>query len=206
MKKLIFITMMLLLAITGPALAQQETPNAAATEIVILNDLTPEYSLDEFQLLVSPLTLEQLTEEAVEWQSIVQYSMRQMASLKVAAMRAEGDEATAIHEKLNELAVVRVDLVSKFNMIIDSMEAKGGDPDLINIYRQYVPGALTSEIAATDAKTLLSAAISWLVSMDGGMSLVIRLGTIIGSLFVLLLVARAVRSVARRGIRRISNP
>lgn len=76
------------------------------------------------------------------------------------------------------------------------MEAKGGDPELIKTYRAYVPGALVSEIAATDAKTLVSAAISWIISTDGGLSLLVRIGTIIGSLFLLLLVARAVRSVA----------
>ena len=96
--------------------------------------------------------------------------MSQMASLKVAAMRAEGDEATVIHDKLNELSVHRLDQVNKFNMVIDSMEAKGGDPDLVNTYRQYVPGALVSELAATDARTLFSAAISWIVSTDGGLS------------------------------------
>ncbi|MDH3941160.1 MAG: mechanosensitive ion channel family protein, partial [Xanthomonadales bacterium] len=38
-----------------------------------------------------------------------------------------------------------------------------------------------------------------------GGSLIIRVATILGSLFVLLLAARLVRSIARRGIRRISN-
>ena len=205
MTKLIFTFLVTMLVMGSPVQAQEETTTESTAEIVILNDLTKEYTLDEFQLLVSPLTLEQLTEEVATWQAIVQLSMSQMASLKVAAMRAEGDEATPIHDKLNALSAGRIDLISKFNMIIDSMEAKGGDPELVNTYRQYVPGAFVSEIAATDVKTLFSAAISWIISSDGGLSLVLRLGTIIGSLFLLILIARAVRSVARRGIRRIQN-
>ena len=72
MTKLIFTFLMALLVIGSPAQAQEETTNESAAEIIILNDLTLEYTLDEFQLLVSPLTLEQLTEEAVKWQAILQ--------------------------------------------------------------------------------------------------------------------------------------
>jgi small conductance mechanosensitive channel len=183
--------------INGPAIAQEEAKTHDA--------LLAEHSLDELQLLTAPLTLEQLTAEAEIWQGRVQESMSAIARLKVEALTATGKRETQVHDEINTLSAQRVEIVDKFNLIIDAMELKGGDPEVVSGYRQYISGAIASEFQATDAKTILSRAVDWTLSTDGGGSLLVRVATILGSLFVLVLASRLVRSIARRGIRRISN-
>jgi small conductance mechanosensitive channel len=183
--------------INGPAIAQEEAKNHDA--------LLAEHSLDELQLLTAPLTLEQLTAEAEIWQGRVQESMIAIARLKVEALTATGKRESQVHDEINTLSAQRVEVVDKFNLIIDAMELKGGDPEVVSGYRQYISGAIASEFQATDAKTILNRAVDWTLSTDGGGSLLVRVATILGSLFVLVLASRLARSIARRGIRRISN-
>jgi len=200
--KILTLTLSLaLFCISGFAAAQE----AAEEKTQSYDSLNAEHSLDELQLLTSPLTVEQLSAEAERWQKKVQVAMSDIARLKVEALTASGDRVSQIHDEINVLPARRIEVVNKFNLIIDSMELKGADPELIEKYRQYISGSIAAEFQATDAKTILSRAIDWTLSTDGGGSLIIRVATILGSLFVLLLAARLVRSIARRGIRRISN-
>lgn len=177
---------------------------AQETEITY-EPLSAELSMDELQLLSAPLTLEQLTVEAELWQNRVQASMSEIARLKVEALTATGKRANQVLDEINNESDRRLGTIDKFNLILDSMELKGGDPEMIAIYRQYISGAIAAEFQATGARAILSRAIDWLMSVDGGGSLVLRIITILGSLFVLLLAARLVRSIAKRGIKRISN-
>ncbi|MFC1688049.1 mechanosensitive ion channel family protein [Pseudomonadota bacterium] len=197
MRKPALILSLALLFMSGLVFAQEEVNTH--------DPLKAEHSVDELQLLTAPLTLEQLTAEAAKWQSRVQAAMSGVARLKVEALTATGDRVSKIHDEINALSTRRVEIVDKYNLILDAMELKGGDPELISTYRQYITGAIASEFQATDAKTILSRAVDWTISVDGGGSLMVRIATILGSLFVLILAAKLVRSIARRGIRRISN-
>jgi small conductance mechanosensitive channel len=197
MKRALLTLSLVFLFISGPILAQEEA--------ITRDALSAEHSLDELQLLTAPLTLVQLTAEADIWQGRVQESMSGIARLKVEALTATGKRESQLHDEINNLSAQRVEIVDKFNLIVDAMELKGGDPDVIAGYRQYISGAIASEFQATDAKTILNRAVDWTLSTDGGGSLLVRVATILGSLFVLVLASRLVRSIARRGIRRISN-
>ena len=197
MKRALLTLSLAFLFISGPVFAQEEAKTHDA--------LSAEHSLDELQLLTAPLTLEQLSAEVEIWQGRVQKSMSAIARLKVEALTATGKRESQVLDEINTLSAQRIEVVAKFNLIIDAMELKGGDPEVIEGYRQYISGAIASEFQATDAKTILSRALDWTLSMDGGGNLLIRIATILGSLFVLMLAARLVRSIARRGIRRISN-
>ena len=197
MKKSALLLTLAFLFMSSPLLSQE----AAKTH----DALSAEHTLDELQLLTAPLTLEQLTAEAETWQGRVQESMSAIARLKVEALTATGKRESPVHDEINTLSAQRIEVVAKFNLIIDAMELKGGAPEVIEGYRQYISGAIASEFQATDAKTILSRAVDWTLSTDGGGNLLIRIATILGSLFVLMLAARLVRSIARRGIQRISN-
>jgi small conductance mechanosensitive channel len=157
------------------------------------------------QLLVAPLTMDQLNAEAEKWQGLLQESMARIANLKVAALTAEGAELDRVHEQINQESTNRSDLSDKFSLILDSMKLKGGDPEVIDGYRKYVSGALASELQATDVKTMLSEALDWTTSKDGGISFLTMTAVVIGSLFLLLIIARFIRAMAKRGLRRISN-
>jgi len=201
-----------LLFVTGsPAFAQESGDNSAgasdskAPDVATHPDLTPTHSMEEVQLLVTPLTLEQLQSEADEWQGMVQQTMTQIARLKVSALIAESAEADKIRSQINDVAKERSELIGKLNVILDSMELKGADPEVVEAYRQYVTGALASELQATDIGTTMSQAADWVVASDGGVSFLVKAAIIVGAVIFLFLLARIIRSLAERGIRRVSH-
>lgn len=167
--------------------------------------LSPDHTVHELQLLTVPLTLEQLTVEAGNWQDRVQASMSAIARLKVEALTATGERESQVLDEINRLSAQRTEIVDKFILIIDAMELKGADPEVVGAYRHYLSGATATDLQATDARTMLSRAMNWTLSAKGGGNLLLRIATILGSLFALMLAARLVRSLARRGIRRISK-
>ena len=194
----------------GTAIAQQSAPGdpvsrEAEAQFPVPPDLHEQHSLAELQLLVAPLTLEELTAEAEEWQHLVKTAMSRIASLKVAALSTDGEENSRILEQINEATAERNALVGKYNMIVDSMELKGAAEEDIKAYRQYISGALASELQATDIKTITSQTLDWAGSSDGGIKFLIGTVTVIGSLFILLIVARFIRALAARGIRRLTS-
>lgn len=191
-----------LLAATGLQ-AQEEAAGAGAPAGT--PSLGLEHSAEEIQLLVVPLTLDQLQPEADKWQGYVQEAMTAIAKLKVAALSAEGETLDSIHQEIYKLTDERAEIIAKLGLIIDSMELKGAPVETTEPYRNYVSGTLASELQATDLKTTLSQVGDWIASRDGGIGFGLSAITVIGSIFVLIIVARFIRSIAARGIRRLGH-
>ena len=59
----------LFLLIAAPVYAQDQEAEKAPVDYATQQKLTSEHSVEELQLLVTPLTLEQLRTEADEWQN-----------------------------------------------------------------------------------------------------------------------------------------
>ena len=64
--------MSIFLALTAPVIAEENANSSLDAEIALQHDLTPNHRFDELQLLVTPLTLKQLTAEAEQWQDLLQ--------------------------------------------------------------------------------------------------------------------------------------
>lgn len=174
-------------------------------DIEVIEDLSTNYSIEEIKLLAAPLTAEQLAEETAAWQEQLQAGMSRIASLKIAALGAQGEELVGLREEILRLSELRNAGVEKFLVVVDAFEKKGGDPDLVKGYRDYVKAALAAEWAATDLDTLLTATWQWIASWKGGLGILVKFGLVIGSLFLLLIVARAVRGLVNRGLRRATQ-
>jgi small conductance mechanosensitive channel len=188
-----------------PLAAQDTGAGAAEIDYALRKELSAEHSVEELQLLVTPLTLEQLQTEADRWQGLLQDQMTRIANLKVAVMTAEGEEAARLHEAINEATHERNKLIGKAGVIADSMELKGAAPEVLEPYRNYVSGALASEIQATDAVTLFSQVFDWVASREGGVNFLVKAAVIVAVVFLLVFIARLVQSLAARGIRRVSH-
>jgi small conductance mechanosensitive channel len=198
--KLLFICTWFLAAGLG---AQEETKDGGVP--AVKTSLDHNLSLQEVELLVVPLTLEQLQAEADEWQQYVQDAVTEIANLKVAALSAKGEELEAIYQQLNKLTEERAATIAKLRLIIDSMTLKGAPAETTEPYRQYVKGMLASEFQATDIKTTLSQLAEWAASPEGGIGFGISVITVLGSVFVLIIIARFIRSLSSRGIRRLGH-
>jgi small conductance mechanosensitive channel len=200
----------LVLALTVSAgLSAQENPESdeAAKEIdyTMMRELTADHSVEELQLLVTPLTVEQLDSEAERWQEMIQQEMFRIANLKVAAMSAEDADADRLHEAINEATSKRAELIKKAEMIVDSMEIKGADPAVIDKYRGFITGALASELQATDLKTILSQVVDWAFSQEGGVGFLKDMLVVIITFAAVFVFARVLAWLLMLGIRRVSS-
>jgi len=203
-----FSLLLLTALLWGGAYAANEAPTQAPADPVdvpMRTELTPDLGFEELELLAAPLTLEQLEKEAVRWQRLVQESMTRVASLKVAALEAEGERAERLREAINAAADERNQLIGKARIVVDSMELKGADPELIKGYRAYLSGALAAEIKATDFRTTVSQSLDWLGSREGGFGFLFKAASVVAALIVLWIVARLIRGLAARGIRKITR-
>jgi small conductance mechanosensitive channel len=208
MKRIVIPAICALLALATSSLAQDEPkPAEGAPEIdsSLQLELSAEHTVEELQLLVTPLTLEQLTSEADRWQALIQDQMARVANLKVAAMRAEGEEADRLHEQINEAVKKRTELIDKARMIVTSMELKGAKPEVTDAYRDFVTGALASELQATDLKTTLAEVMDWAVSSEGGLGFLRKAVLAVAAFFLLYLAARLISALFARGIRRLPH-
>lgn len=79
------------------------------------------------------------------------------------------ESATAMKEELllsvNELQDQRTALRDRLDIVLDSLEAKGGD---VQEYRQYSVAVSGLEIDTSDASSIWSGLIGWLTSQEGG--------------------------------------
>jgi small conductance mechanosensitive channel len=118
---------------------------------------------------------------------------------------AEGSEAEALRQERLALLEERGQVFEKFSTVISSFERKGGDPAEVAAMRGYISAV---EIEGRSKLTLQEFAdtfLEWLFSPDGGVGIGLRIAVIIGSLFGLLIVARIVRSWARRAFNRVQD-
>ena len=202
----------LLALCAGAALAQaQETEVPAAGDappkpaVPVIQELTLDLTQEEIGLLAAPLTVEQLADQAAAWQSQLQEAMSEIASLKVAALDAEGDQAEALRHHIIELSNQRSVAVDRFLVLVNALEKKGGDPEAVKRYRDYVRAALAAEWAATDLDTLASASWDWLTNWEGGLGILLRAALVIASLFLILIIARFVKGLVNRALKRAPN-
>ncbi len=105
---------------------------------------------------------EQSTESAEETAS------RETASEPAASADAEANDPDAVAQAadtLVDLQEERTHLVDRNNVVIDSLEAKGGD---VESYRKYISSSTGIDFKASDASTTWALLLGWLNSEQGG--------------------------------------
>jgi small conductance mechanosensitive channel len=144
----------------------------------------PEIPLEQLELMLKPLTIEELVVEADGWRGLlrsklVEISEKQIALLKEKAEPSEEEatppadddastEAAAADSTstLVELQEQRTHLVDRTNAVIKALEKKGGD---VTEYRNYINAVTGIDLNASDASTTWALILGWLKSEQGGM-------------------------------------
>ncbi|MFD0980489.1 mechanosensitive ion channel family protein [Tropicimonas aquimaris] len=154
--------------------------------------------LEEFELRLLPLTADQLTALAETWQGIVQEQTSAVVEATIAS-RTGGKEATeADINSIVELNDVRGNGFDRYSAVIDALEKKGGDEATVASLRNYRSAILVEETQRADWQALLRMAANWTTSEDGGLRIAKNVAIIGAAFLALLIVARFVRSYARR--------
>lgn len=170
----------------------------------ILTD--PQITPEDLQLLVLPLTVDELAELADAWVVIVKGMTAAVVAEELAIRAAEVDGAEPVsRDRLSALGRERARGFSNFMAVVNSYELKGGDPAKVATYRAYRNAILVQETQAADWRTLLAQTLDWAQSEEGGLALAINVAVVAASFLGLLVAARFIRRIARRAFRKIPN-
>lgn len=165
----------------------------------------PDIDLEELRLRLLPLTVEELIPLAQAWRDNARDATQVLVERTLQNRQAKAGTTGAEYQPRTGLLKKRKAIFEHFAAVVSGLEAKGGDPALIDRLRTYRNAITMQETANLTAKEITGNLRDWLVSSDGGVRLGLRIVIIIVSLFGLLIVARVVRSWARGLFDRIPN-
>jgi small conductance mechanosensitive channel len=124
-------------------------------------------------------------------------------SKKAEKLAEKADEATAAKTDVKvqlvdystQLMGERTGLTDRLKLVLDKLEAKGGDG---KPYRMYIASIGGIKIDVTDRTATLARISGWLSSEEGGLRLAREVGTFLAYIIGSILVARIVRMILRR--------
>lgn len=194
----------LLAALATPLHAQEKT----APEPVTASD--PAIPVDYLDLMLDPLTKEELQVEAEAWRDLVKAKSQSISDGEIGLrqatqrMKEEGDEtakeglANARERAMQNLASLREEraaLLERFNTVLDALEIKGGDPTEL---RQYADAVSAIKVDARDTSAAWNTFSSWLTSGEGGVKWALRLAQFLVIMAVAWFAASAVGGFVKR--------
>lgn len=199
-----------LLILTIPVAGQAQT--SATDEIAPESTDAPTYpsrlddpsiGLDEFRLRLLPLTADELQPLAEAWRDRAKDATQAVVEQMV-EIRDEGSDATEEQKQARSTLVEhRKAVFDRYAVVVSSLEAKGGDPDLVSQLRTYQNAITVEEKANLTPAEIMDDALDWIVSPEGGIQFALRVAVVVGSFLGLLVVARIVRRWARRVFERV---
>lgn len=127
-----------------------------------------EVPLEQLELLVKPLTKEQLLVEADGWQAALQDKVSEITQVRIAVQQQRADPQNAPSADASVLPALneeRAQLVDRVNTVLDELAAKGGDAEP---YREYVAAVTGVALDVSDVSTFWTLFKGWLGSEQGG--------------------------------------
>ncbi|WP_372922572.1 mechanosensitive ion channel family protein, partial [Roseovarius sp.] len=165
----------------------------------------PGIGLAEFRLRLLPLTVDELIPLAEAWRDQAKDATQAVVE-QLVQIRDEGAEATEEQKQARgALVEQRKAIFDRYSAVVSSLEAKGGDPALIEQFRTYQSAITVEEKANLTATEIMNDVLDWIVSPDGGIQVALRIAVVIGAFLGLLIVAQIARGWARRIFGRIPN-
>ena len=187
---------------------QKEEPNKVVTT---KNTQLP---IAQLELLLKPLTKEQIQSEADAWFKLLQEKVQEISDTELAIQTQEdsskiGGAVDTEKEKLvvnsTKLKTEQSNLINRLSTVLDAWDDKGGDS---KTYRQYMDAVGGVNFNLRDTGELTLRFTTWLQSPEGGILLgwnILKFGGIlVASVFIAPKVGR-LADVALSRIENISN-
>ncbi|MEO1614656.1 MAG: mechanosensitive ion channel domain-containing protein [Planctomycetota bacterium] len=221
-----FVNLMALIAVCAgsPAIshAQDEGKSKAPEDPIATTTSDPSISLEELGFLIKPMTAEETKGEVDGWLELVREKAGEVAEEQAAVRRmteqqetsreaspeAPADEAQTTKakeetlEEVNTLRQAELDLLDRLDVVLDSLESKGGDVESIRKYAEVQRGV---QVDTSDWQAIWIAAKGWFLSDDGGKVWVWRLLAFALILFTTRIIAGIVSSIVKRILDRTSH-
>jgi small conductance mechanosensitive channel len=182
-------------AMDATAPAAEASPGPVSTTVPLV----------QLQLKLMPLTRSELATEAASVRQLARAGLEDLTEAKIQLQTATGRQADEVRGRVDRLARERREVFERLDGVLVAWAAKGGDPEAIAEYRQYMEAVMVEGVKSADLSTLMGAAGKWLVSAEGGVALGLKLLGLVVAFFVLLFVAKFVASLVRRAVKRVPN-
>lgn len=184
-----------------------DAPLPAESDAALIAALTdPGIASEELAIRSLPLTAAEMGQLAQAWQNMAKGMTKAVVEEQLAVLAKETAGETEVpRERLTQLIELRNNAFENLSTVVDGLEAKGGDAAEVAQFRAYRAAIHVDETQRADWRTLLAQGANWATDEDGGIKLALRIAVIVGSLLALLIIARAVRGVARRGLSRVPD-
>jgi small conductance mechanosensitive channel len=200
--------LILALVLGGPmAIAQEEVvaeaPAPEAPEPVessggAVTVADPKIPRAELELVLRPLTVQELEVEAKAWQILVETKAKEISRAEIAGARGEQVDAGLVAALLGE----QTSLIARLNLAISAFEKKGGDATEIKKYTSVLAGGgLESQPAGVRRQFIRN----WVVSEEGGLGLLKNLGWFLLTIFLAYVVARIAGKAISKALGKTPN-
>ena len=151
----------------------------------------PTLEVSSLELMLDPLTAEELAVIAVSWRDSVKQTIQQLSELGLKAGELSEDDK----KKRDDLVEEKNKLLILFRKVISELETKGGEMATLRSYADAVAGA---QIAVSKDGSLWSKYSSWFSSKEGGIKLGIQILKFLGVMLAFWVLAGFVRGVVRK--------
>ena len=178
-----------------PAWAEGEKPPPATTT-------NPAVPLSEFELLLRPLTRDDLKVEAEGWVGLLKEHATRVSRNKIDAMRAEGDAKTQILAEATQLQEQQTALMDRVQAVADELRKKGGEVDVYEKYLKTLSGVKVDVSDAGGSWVLLT---GWLKSPEGGLRWAKNILMFILTLIAFKILSKILGSATRQAVSKLSN-
>lgn len=171
----------------------------------------PKISADDLEVLLQPLTRDELLIEVGGWRDLLKAKLQETAKHGLSALSSKANEIGApISEEdsearlkklefLNQLRNEKSELTERLGIAIDAYEEKGGDPEE---FRQYVIATLGLKVDITDGAMFWAAILGWMNSENGGRLVLRKLALFSGILAAFWVLSAFIGRVVRNAVDR----
>lgn len=180
---------------SGPVLAEGEKPQPTTTA-------NPEVPVKELELLVRPLTKDDLKVEANGWLGVLKEHVTQVGRNKIEAMKADGDAKAKLLSDATQLQERQTALIDRVQAVVEELRKKGGEADVYDKYLKTVSGI---KVDATDAQGSWKLVTGWLTSAEGGLRWVRNILMFILTIVAFKVLAAIIGTAIRKAVSKIGG-
>lgn len=196
LKRILFLASLL----ASVAIAQDPPPEAEAEapEPVTISD--PAITTQDLKVKLVPLTAEEVEVEANAWRQMVRDTAMLAAEKQLEVRHHEGEDAekATLQEELDELKLAEGRLLERLGFVLDSWEAKGGDPEAMRNYTIALRGAA---VDVEDPSTMIASFRRWLEAEDGAIKWVMKIIIFLVIVTVAWIIAALVGKLVDKALR-----
>ncbi|MCH9833820.1 MAG: mechanosensitive ion channel family protein [Alphaproteobacteria bacterium] len=190
----------LLVGGSGPLSAQDAADTSAP--ISLAADQV-DVKFRNLQIMIVPLTANELASLAGIWQTHLQKSLIITAELFLLLNTENASNATDTHKLISENRVARQAIIDNYAAVLDGWEAKGATPEELNQHRTYILAVTLNALQLADAYSAFDFAKDWVISWNGGIGVILKLIIFAFAIWVLMLFARITKSATVRSLGKV---